>query len=90
MLYEVITEDAASLVVKSTSFPCYQATEDSIHRITDLALQAEVKAALFDYPQAAVFANNGAVRIQVKVPETQEQVVRERIESVLRDLEGVS
>lgn len=83
-------EDAARLIVQSASFPCYQATEQSTRRITELALQAEVKAALFDFPQAVVFVDNGAVRIQVKVPESQKQVVRERMESALRDLEGIS
>ncbi|SHO49572.1 cytidylate kinase-like family protein [Desulfopila aestuarii] len=83
-------EDAASLIARSTSFPCYQATEDSTRRIVDLALQAEVKAALFDYPQAAVYVENGSVRIQVKVPESQEKVVRERMDSMLHELEGVA
>jgi hypothetical protein len=93
MVFNISTmgvEDAASLIARSTTFPCYQATDWSTRRLADLALQAEVKAALFDYPLAAVSAENGTVRIQAKVPEFQEQVVRGRMEAVLGELEGVS
>lgn len=83
-------EEASRLIVDAAGFPCYQATDSSMRHIEDLALKSEVKAALFDYPQASVFVANGAVRVQVKVPEEQEKMVQNRMEAVLRELPGVS
>lgn len=82
-------EEAASLIVKAAHFPCYQATEESTRHIQNLALKSEVKAALFDYPQASVFVDDGFVRIQIKVPEEQGAVVQQRIETALQGLEGL-
>ncbi len=81
--------EAAGLVADAARLPCYQATADSIQKIEDLALKSEVKAALFDYPQAAVLVDEGAVRVQVKLPEEQKEAVQERILTSLQGLEGV-
>jgi len=78
--------DAAGLIGRAASFPCYQATEASNRLIRDLALKAEVKAALFEYPQTAVHVDNGAVHVQMKVPEEQEAAVRQRVTEVLQGL----
>lgn len=82
-------DDAACLIARAAILPCYQATEASTRLIQDLALKSEVKAALFDYPQATVFADNGAVRIQVKVPESQEGKVQVRLGEILREVPGI-
>lgn len=82
--------DAACLIARSADFPCYQATESSTRLIRNLALRSEVKAALFDYPQATVFVDNGAVRIQIKVPEAQEQRVQTRLGEVLSGIPGIT
>ncbi|MFV0436806.1 MAG: AAA family ATPase [Desulfopila sp.] len=82
-------QDAAALIAQAASFPCYQATAESIHRIENLALQSEVKAALFDYPQAKVIAEDGLVHIHVKAPADQEEAVRQRIETVLEAIPEV-
>lgn len=81
--------EAANLIVKSAGFACYQATAESTRHIYDLALRSEVKAALFDYPQATVFATDGSVRIQVKVPEDQGPSVKQRLEAALQGLDGL-
>jgi len=61
-LYDVVinisamsVDNAVELIIKAVGFPCYQPTEASVRRIRDLALTAEVKAALFDFPTAGVF-----------------------------------
>lgn len=81
--------EAADLIVKAAGFACYQATSESTRYICDLALKSEVKAALFDYPQATVSAADGAVRIQVKVPEDQGPAVQQRISEALQGLDGL-
>lgn len=82
-------DDAAQLIARAASLSCYQATEASRRRINDLALKSEVKAALFDYPQAGVVVEDGAVRVQIKVPDGQGEVVERRVEEVLAGLSGV-
>lgn len=83
-------QDAATLIAQAASFPCYQATTESMRRIENLALKSEVKAALFDYPQATVRAEDGVVRIQVKAPAEQEEAVQRRIEAVLQNIPEVA
>lgn len=82
-------EDAANIVAQAASFPCYQATDESSRLIHDLALKSEVKAALFDFPQAGVFVHNGDVRIQLKAPEEQKNAIRERIQAAITGLDGL-
>lgn len=82
-------EDAADVIVRSASFPCYQASGESSRIIQDLALESEAKAALFDYPQAAVVVHDGNISVQVKVPEDQADMVRGRVESAIGALEDV-
>lgn len=82
-------DEAAKLIADAAGFPCYQATEESTRRIHDLALKSEAKAALFDYPQAGVSVADGALRIQVKVPEDQVAAVQQRMEAALQGLEGL-
>ena len=82
--------DAAEIIARAATFPCYQATEESASRIANLALRSEVKAALFDYPQAVVSVNGRAVTILVKAPETQKLTVKERILESLQGVGGLS
>lgn len=82
-------EEAASLIAKAAGFPCYQATTASTRYIHDLAVKSEVKAALFDYPQAVVSVEDGSVRVQVKVPEEQEMLVKKRMTDALQGIGGL-
>lgn len=82
-------DNAAELIVTAISFPCYQPTEESRRRMRDLALTAEVKATLFDYPTAGVFVDNGRVHIHVKAPEDQSSAIAARIEETVAGLEGL-
>lgn len=83
------TGDAATLIAKAAGFTCYQPTESSLKKIGDLALSAEVKAALFDFPTAGVFVDAGKVHIHVKAPEEQSVAVEAKIRETLRDIEGL-
>lgn len=82
-------QDAANLIILAAGFPCYQATEESTRKIHNLALQSEVKAALFDFPQAGVSVKDGDVSIHVKAPEEQTSAIRQRISEAIAGLEGM-
>lgn len=76
-------EDSAELIAKTGQLSCYQATEESRKNINDQALAAEIRAALFDFPQAGVSTREGRAYINVKAPEEQTEHVRARIESAV-------
>ncbi len=58
--------------------------------LQDLALTAEVKAALFDFPTAGVFVDAGRVHIHVKAPENQSAAISARIERAVGGIEGLA
>lgn len=82
-------DNAVDLIARAVTFPCYQPTEKSIRKIHDLALTAEVKVALFDFPTAGVFADEGRVHIHVKAPEDQAEAIAARIEAAVMGIEEV-
>mgnify|MGYP003851294455 CR=1 FL=1 len=83
-------DEAAELVARTAQFDCYQATEESTRHIREMALKSEVKAALFDYPQAQVSVDGGNVRIQAKVPSGQRELVKKRMETALLGIAEVA
>jgi len=82
-------DDAAQLIAMAARLPCYQTTEDSLGKVGDLALTAEVRASLFDFPQAGVSARNGTAYINVKAPEEQTDAVRKRIEQAIGAIKSI-
>lgn len=82
-------DNAVDLIARAVVFPCYQPTETSVRKIQDLALTAEVKAALFDFPTAGVFVDAGRVHIHIKAPEDQSAAISARIEKAVGGIEGL-
>ncbi|MBT8346384.1 MAG: cytidylate kinase-like family protein [Desulfofustis sp.] len=76
-------EDSAELIAQTATLPCYQATRKSQRSILDQALAAEIRAALFDFPQAGVSTREGRAYVNVKAPEEQTETIRARIESAV-------
>ena len=76
-------EDSAELIAQTSQLSCYRATEESRKNINDQALAAEIRAALFDFPQAGVSTREGRAYINVKAPEEQTEQIRARIESAV-------
>ncbi|NNF47177.1 MAG: cytidylate kinase-like family protein [Desulfofustis sp.] len=76
-------EDSAELIAQTATLPCYQATRESQRSILDQALAAEIRAALFDFPQAGVSTREGRAYVNVKAPEEQTETIRARIESAV-------
>jgi len=82
-------DDATSLIVQASGLPCYQSTNESQQKIADIALAAEIRAALFDFPRAGVSASAGQAIITVKAPEDQSSAISRRIEECIKNVEGL-
>ncbi len=82
-------DEAANLIARTAQLPCYQADEASLRTVSDMALTAEIRNALFDFPLAGVNGRDGKVHINVKAPEEHAAAVKARIEeaiSAIKDL----
>lgn len=79
-------EDSAQLIAQTAKLSCYQATEESQRSLSDQALAAEIRAALFDFPMAGVSTREGRAYVNVKAPEEQAEPIRARIESAVGDI----
>jgi len=79
-------EKSAELLAQTARLTCFRSTEESVSRMNDQALAAEIKAALFDFPTAGVSAREGRAHVNVKAPEEQSGQIRSRIESALEGI----
>jgi len=82
-------DEAASLIGQAVQLPCYQADEASLKTVRDMALAAEIRAALFDFPMAGVIASDGKVFINVKAPEEHTAAIITRIEDAVDAIEDL-
>lgn len=76
-------DDAVDIIIKASSLPTFQETPASKRALADAAMTALVSRKLFDYPLATVTSKEGQLIISLKVPEEQQQIVRERIDHML-------
>lgn len=79
--------EAVNLITQASKQQCFQATEETQRKINDLALTAEIRAALFDFPTAGVTSSDGKARISVKAPEEQAAAITTRIEDAVKNIE---
>lgn len=82
--------EAADIIAQAAKLPCYQADDESLKKVSDMALAAEVRAALFDFPMAGVTAGDGKVYINVKSPEDHTEAIRTRIEAAIEGIEELN
>jgi cytidylate kinase len=82
-------EEAVDIIAYAVSLPSFQETEESTAALADSLLHAEISDKLFDFPNAIVAAQDGVVRISLKVPEDQQPIIRERINQMLADVVGI-
>lgn len=82
-------EEAANLIGQAVQLPCYQADEESLKTVRDMALTAEIRSALFDFPMAGVNASDGRAHINVKAPEEHAGAVMARIEASISSIEDL-
>jgi len=96
-LYDVVinlssmgVDQAVDLISQASKQKCFQPTEETRRRINDLALAAEIRAVLFDFPTAGVSASDGKAHISVKAPEDQAAAIRGRIEESVKNIDSLS
>lgn len=82
-------DDAVDIIADASRLEPFQETEQSRAELADSALAAVVHHTLFDFPTAAVKARDGSVRINIKVPEDQQDAIVKKIESLLEGVGGI-
>jgi cytidylate kinase len=82
-------DEAVDIIANAATLPSFQETIVSQTMLTDSATTALVARKLFDFPSATVAVKNGSVKISLKVPEEQQQVIHTRINEMLTGVKGV-
>ena len=83
-------DDAVGIILYASRLSCFQTTPESQKMMDDLALAAEVKAALVDeYPTSTVTAKDGDVHVKVEIRLTHQTKVINSIKSIAEDIDGV-
>jgi cytidylate kinase len=87
---ELTTDDAAELICRTARLKQFTATPESLKSIHDLALAAEVKAALMDIQyDVEVQADDGHVLVQTHASPAIQQELREQINAAVGRIAGV-
>ncbi len=83
-------EDAVDLILYAARMSCFQTTPESQMIIDNLALAAEVKAALVnEFPTSEVTAENGAVHVTLKVRLSNQTKTIDAIKTIAARVDGV-
>jgi cytidylate kinase len=83
-------DDAVSLILHAAQFPCFKTTPESQKKIENMALAAEVNAALVDqYPTSETYAEDGVVFVKIEAPVIQEQQIDKEIRNIATKVNGV-
>lgn len=83
-------KNAVDMICQAASLEQFQTTPESQQNIDDLALAAQVKAALVDVKRdLQVSAKNGMVFVKGEAPRGKEQVLAQEIEEISKTITGV-
>lgn len=86
----ISVDDAVSIICDTIQLTHFQTTPESQKAMNDLALSAEIKAALIDLaPKTNVTVAHGAVSVKVKATQAEENKIRPKIESIINSFEGI-
>lgn len=83
-------DEAVDIIANAAGLESFHETAESKAILTNSAMHALVSEKLFDYPNAVVAAQNGQVEISMKVPESQQPLINDRIKQMLADINGMS
>jgi len=87
---KISVADAVDIICGTVELKDFQTTPQSQKTMDDLALSAEVKAALIDIkPDIKVTSDGGIVHIETTVPEFQEVKLVQELNEVAKDIQGV-
>jgi cytidylate kinase len=82
-------DDAVDIIAQAAGLDCFKETVESGEALTDLALSANVEQKMFDFPNADVVCKDSRVKISLKAPESQQTLIRERMEQILKSIDGI-
>ncbi len=82
-------DDAVDIIANAAGLEAFHETDESRSALADSAMHALVMSMLLDFPHAAVAAKKGRVSISLKVPESQQPVIYDRINQMLADTAGM-
>jgi len=90
-IHKLTVEDAADMLCHAVGLDHFRTTPESQQAMDDLALAAEVKAALVGIkPNIKVSASSGAVRILSRTNETNIEPLAKEFEDAARKVDGVA
>ncbi len=83
-------DDVVGLIIYAAKLSCFQTTPESQKIIDDLALAAEVKAALVnEFPTSMVTAEDGTVHVKIEVQLSQQAKTTDSIKAITAGIDGV-
>jgi cytidylate kinase len=83
-------DDAVEIICKTVGLQHFQTTPQSQKMVEDLALAAQVRAALVDLkPDVEVQASDGSIRIHTAVNESKDMAVVKEMEKIGKSIPGV-
>ena len=89
-IHKITVDDAVDIICHVARLKHFQTTPESQKAMDDLALSAEVKAALIDTkPDIQVSADNGVVHIGTEAPLVQESIWIQKMEKIAKAIPGV-
>jgi cytidylate kinase len=89
-IHKVTTDDAVDIICHTVGLEDFHPTPESIKAMGDLALAAEVKAALMDItPGIGVSARAGVVYVETEAPLSKELALIDHIEETAKGVHGV-
>jgi hypothetical protein len=83
-------DDAVSIILGALGRPCFKTTPHGRKLLDDLALSAQVEAALVtDFPRATADASGGEVFIQVRASLVDESAISRKVRALAERVDGV-
>ncbi len=84
------TDDAVSMIVHVLQRPSFQTTPQGRQLIDDLALTAQVEAALIqDFPKVTAEARNGEVVVNIRASLVDEKSISFKVKQIVEKVDGV-
>jgi cytidylate kinase len=89
-IHKITVDDAVKIIVDTVSLENFQTTPESIQAMENVALEAEVKAAVIDLGHdIKVSAHEGEVYVDLERPIIHEPMLVDRIKQKIQNIEGV-
>lgn len=83
-------DDAVGLILYAVKMPCFQTTPESQKIINNMALAAEVRAALVnEFPTSGVTAKDGYIHVKIEVPLSHQEKTTNTIKRIAENMDGV-